>query len=482
MVLQWLTSTFDLTADDARSNNNWAIRGAIGNGHLEVVQWLISTFNLTVDDVQSNIVIQNAIKNGYLQVIEWLINTFQSKAMLDLAMKNREFRLHRENIQLKQENIQLKQELIDLAARHGTPLLIIDHKKIRDNCRIFRELLPRVQAYYAVKANSNQEIIKTVFDEGFSFDVASYNEFMQVYEYIKNFTEKDQEFFIWDKIIFSNTIKDRETLSRIRRYKPLVTYDNIDELKKIKEHCETAGLVLRLRVPDSGSQVELGSKFGADPSEALDLIKKAFDYGLVVEGLSFHVGSQCTKLDNYTSALGITADIFNESRNDGHKLKIVDLGGGFPVPYDSSVPEFEQLARIINSECQRLFPEDVDIIAEPGRFIVATTAVLLTEVIGQARRDGKIFYYINDGVYHTFSGIVFDHWIPNFAAFIEGENEVCAVVGPTCDSFDKVSLSAHLPADLQIGDLLLTENIGAYSIASSTRFNGFDGAKVVHKY
>jgi ornithine decarboxylase len=92
-----------------------------------------------------------------------------------------------------------------------------------------------------------------------------------------------------------------------------------------------------------------------------------------------------------------------------------------------------------------------------------------------------MFYYINDGVYHTFSGVVYDHWIPNFHAFKRGRTEVCAVVGPTCDSFDKITLSAQLPADLDIGDYLLTENIGAYSIASSTTFNGFDGARVIHK-
>ena len=90
-----------------------------------------------------------------------------------------------------------------------------------------------MQAYYAVKANSNQEIIKTLFDEGCSFDVASYNEFMQVYEYIKHFEERAKDFFIWDKIIFSNTIKDRQTLQKIKKYRPLVTYDNHDELEKI---------------------------------------------------------------------------------------------------------------------------------------------------------------------------------------------------------------------------------------------------------
>jgi ornithine decarboxylase len=158
----------------------------------------------------------------------------------------------------------------------------------------------------------------------------------------------------------------------------------------------------------------------------------------------------------------------------------VDIGGGFPVPYDSHVPRFEQLAKIINSECKRLFPQDIEIIAEPGRFMIATAAALISEIIGKARRDGKIFYHINDGVYQTFSGIVFDRWIPNFRAFKGGKQEVCTVVGPTCDSFDKISLSEHLPANLQIGDYLYTENIGAYSIASSTRFNGFDGATIVH--
>ena len=374
----------------------------------------------------------------------------------------------------------MKKELIKLAEKHGTPLFIIDHQKIRENYRLFKKSLPRVQAYYAVKANSNQEIVKTLFNEGASFDVASYNEFMQIYEYIKHFREKDKDFYIWDKIIFSNTIKDRETLRKIKRYRPLVTYDNKDELKKIKENCDTAGLVLRLKVPDTGSQVEMSSKFGAELAEAYNLVKQAFDLGLVVEGLSFHVGSQCTNFDNYTSALQITSELFNDCREKGYNLKIVDIGGGFPAAYDSQVPKFQKLARIKDSECRRLFPADIEIIAEPGRFMVATAATLVSEIIGKARRDGKIFYHINDGVYHTFSGVVYDHWIPNFQSFRRGEKEVCAVVGPTCDSFDKISLSEQLPGNLKIGDYLYTENIGAYSVASSTKFNGFDGAKILH--
>jgi len=373
----------------------------------------------------------------------------------------------------------MKKQLSDLIERHGTPLFILDHKKLRDNYRTFKKNLPRVQCYYAVKANPHPEIIKTLFLEGSSFDVASYNEFMQIYEYIQHFEEKDKDFFIWDKIIFSNTIKDRATLGKIKRYRPLVTFDNSDELKKIKDHCDTAGLILRLKVPDTGSQVEMSSKFGADPGDADHLIRQACDAGLVVEGVSFHVGSQCTNFDNYTEALAIAGAILKDARKKGHPLKILDIGGGFPVPYDTQVPKFEKLASLIDAECNRLFPEDIEIIAEPGRFIVATAATLITEIIGKSRRDGKIFYYINDGVYHTFSGVIYDHWIPNFRAFRRGQKEVCAVVGPTCDSFDKISLSVQLPGNLEIGDYLLTENIGAYSTASSTNFNGFDGAKII---
>ena len=375
----------------------------------------------------------------------------------------------------------MSKELLQYAAEHGTPLCILDHQKIRDNYRAFKTHLPRVQCYYAVKANSTQQIIETLFKEGSSFDVASYNEFMQVYQYIRHFETKEKKHFVWDKIIFSNTIKDRTTLAKIKQYKPLVTYDNAAELKKLKDHCDTAGLVIRLKVPDTGSQVEMSSKFGAEPAEAQKLIQQAFDIGLKVEGISFHVGSQCTNFDNYTAALAIVADIFNDARRKGFNLNIIDIGGGFPVPYDPQVPEFKILAGILNSEFKRLFPDDIEILAEPGRFIVATAATLITEIIGKARRDGKVFYHINDGVYHTFSGVVYDHWIPNFSAFKDGEHEVCAVVGPTCDSFDKITLSADLPAVLDVGDFLYTVNIGAYGTASTTKFNGFDGAKIIHK-
>jgi ornithine decarboxylase len=378
-----------------------------------------------------------------------------------------------------------KRELLALVAKHGTPLLVFDHDVIRANYRRFKKHLPRVQCYYAVKANSDPEIIKTLFDEGASFDVASFPEFQAVHKHIADWPDKKRFGYIWDRIIFSNTIKDVETLQHLRPYRPLVAFDNEDELKKIKRHCNTAGLILRLTVSDTGSVVELNSKFGVAPAEANDLIEKAFALGLTVEGLSFHVGSQCMNPDNYVEALHTAHEIFvaaNRRRSGSQKqLNLIDLGGGYPAAYDRDVPKFEKMAKMINSEIAHHFPEKTtEILAEPGRFIVATAGTLVSKIIGRAWRDDKRFYHINDGVYHDFSGVIFDHWTPNFQAFKQGRRETCAVVGPTCDSFDKVSLHANLPANLEYGDLLYTVNIGAYSSVSATHFNGFPPARVVH--
>jgi len=370
-------------------------------------------------------------------------------------------------------------KILKIAKDHGTPVLIVDHKKIRQNYKEFTEALPRVQAYYAVKANSNPEIVKMLYKMGASFDVASFPEFMIAYENIKNMPHKKRQDWIWDKIIYANTIKQEETLHKLDQFKPLVTFDNIDELRKIKVHCPHAGLVLRIRVPNTGSMVELSSKFGAHPGEAVDLILEAFKIGLVVEGISFHVGSQCNNFENYIQALQLSSSILKEAESRGHKINILDIGGGFPVKYNSKAKSFKALAKKLNSEINRLFPKTMEILAEPGRFMVANAATLVTKVIGKSVRDQKTCYYLDDGVYHTFSGIVFDHCTYPLKAFKKGELKVCAAFGPTCDAFDTISVAENLP-ELQIGDYVYAENIGAYSIASSTYFNGFPPAKVVH--
>jgi ornithine decarboxylase len=388
---------------------------------------------------------------------------------------------------------QKKKELQEIAREYGTPTFIIDHEKIRENFRCFREHLPDVQPYFAVKSNSNREVVETLYAMGASFDVASLPEFELVYQNIKRMTKKEQQDFIWDKIIYANTIKPAEVLAELNKYKMLVTFDNRDELRKIKRHAPDVGLVIRIRVPNTGSMVELSSKFGADPGEAVDLIMEAtaLGIGVGVEGLSFHVGSQCNNFDNYVQALQIASSIFKEAKlrgvamgfinKQGGRTMVLDIGGGFPARYTRDIRPFSSLAKKINLEIKRLFKgEDIQVIAEPGRYLVADACTLVVKIIGKAVRNGKTCYYLNDGVYQTFSAQIFDHQHYPLHAFKGGEKQLCATFGPTCDAFDTISLADELPEDLEIDDLLYAEKIGAYTIASATSFNGFPPAKVVH--
>jgi ornithine decarboxylase len=369
--------------------------------------------------------------------------------------------------------------LLRLAKSHGTPLVVVDHKVLRENYAQFRKHLPRAQAYFAVKANAAPEIVRTFYEVGASFDVASVAEFLTVHENVKDLPEEARQAFIWDRIIYANPIKANDTLEQLDPYKPLVTYDNHEEVIKIARYAPHSGLVLRLRVPNTGSMVELSSKFGASPGEAVDLMTFARNNKLEVEGISFHVGSQCKNIQNYIQALQLAAGVFAEAKAHGIELKLLDIGGGFPAHYDDTVPAFRILARTITKELDRLFPQPIEILAEPGRFLVASAATAVFQIIGKAVRDGKLCFYVNDGVYQTFSGVIFDHCQYSVKSFKNGPTQICSVFGPTCDALDTISLAEELP-DMDLGEFVYSENIGAYSAASSTYFNGFPPARVVH--
>jgi len=369
--------------------------------------------------------------------------------------------------------------MLDLASEHGTPIIIIDHNVIKKNFETFCRNLPLVKPFYAIKANPEPEIVKTLYKMGAGFDIASWEEFEIVYnaiEGIKN--EKDR--FMNNKTIYANPVKRIDSLKKLADYSLRMTFDNYIEIEKIAKYCKNSRLVLRVDVPNLRSIVELSTKFGANQKICIDLINYAKKYGLNVEGLSFHVGSQCINIDNYIQAFEINHNIFKQAEEIGQKLKLLDIGGGFPAPYDEDVPSFESFTEIINENITHYFDNpDIEIIAEPGRFLVATAAVTVVEINGKALRDNKIFYYVNDGVYNTFSGVIFDHIQYHFKAFKTGELKESAIVGPTCDALDKISLNEQLP-DLNIGDLIYSENTGAYTNASATHFNGFPPAKIVH--
>ncbi|MBI1977121.1 MAG: type III PLP-dependent enzyme [Candidatus Omnitrophica bacterium] len=353
-----------------------------------------------------------------------------------------------------------------------SPVMIIRKSLLRKQYERFRIHLPKVTPYYAIKANPHPEIVKTFLRLGANFDVASANEMNLVLSLGAH----------PDRMIFANTIKSAEDLqAAYRRRVRLMTFDNEPELYKIAKHAPGSRVIVRIKVENIGSIVELSLKFGADAEHAVFLLRKAKGLGLRPEGVSFHVGSQCSNVENYVHALEVAAQIFREAKQEGLHLSILDIGGGFPIRHtdQDKQPVFEIMARKIRAEMSRLFDKKTKFIAEPGRFLVGPAGILVTQVIGRTFRNNKNYYYLNDGIYGDFSGIVFDHCKYELKTLRRGQRFLSTVAGPTCDSLDTISLSEELP-ELDVGSIVYVKNIGAYSSASAVQsFNGFAPAKII---
>lgn len=363
-----------------------------------------------------------------------------------------------------------KRRIKELARKHGTPLMIISRVVLREQLERFRRALPRVEPFFAVKANSHPEVIKTMVAGRAGFDVASAAEMNLV---LSAGAKPDQ-------VIFANTIKPVESITHAaKKGVTLMTFDSEAELDKIAAHAPGARVLVRIKVPNVGSIVELSLKFGVDPADANSLLIKAYRLGLKPAGLSFHVGSQCSRLENYIEALEMASIIARDARLKQIPFEILDIGGGFPIRhFDHEEDPFDRLAPVLAKEIDRLFDRSIRIIAEPGRFLVGPAATLVMRVIGKAIRENKHWYYLDDGVYGSLSGQVFDHCKYEFKTLRDGSTQLSTLAGPTCDSFDIIARGEDLP-ELQLGDLVYVENIGAYSLASATTFNGMPMAKVL---
>jgi len=364
----------------------------------------------------------------------------------------------------------LRQSLPRLAKRHGTPLFVISKTLLREQVARFRRLLPRVQPFYAVKANSHPAVLKVLAGAGVNFDVASVPEIE--WALAAGATP--------DRLIFANTTKRIDAIRAARRHGvSLMTFDSEYELDKIARHAPGSAVLVRIKVPNVGSVVELSLKFGAEPADVVPLLIKAKRLGLNPRGVSFHVGSQCTHGDNYLEAFELAKIIVSDARLKQLPLDIVDIGGGFPIRhFDSDEDWFATMAPALNLEIDRLFDSGLTLIAEPGRALVGPACVLVTSVIGKSLRANKHWYYLDDGVYGCLSGIIFDHCKYDYRTFRKGPTRLTTLAGPTCDSLDIISTSEELP-ELDIGDLVYAVNIGAYSLASATSFNGIPPARAV---
>ena len=366
--------------------------------------------------------------------------------------------------------LSLPRRIRELIKRHGTPLMVINRAKLVEEYKRFARLLPRVRLYYAIKANPHPDIIKTFRDLGGCFDVASEGEVRHVL----------MQGVDPGKLIFANTVKRPEALEFARRAKvKLMTFDNEPELYKIAKHAPGSRVLARLKVANLGSMVELSLKFGADQELIVPMLLKARQLGLKPEGLSFHVGSQCANYDNYHRAFEVAAEIASEAAERGLKIKTIDIGGGFPIRhFKSDTADLDSVARHMRRELDRLFPKDIEIIAEPGRALCGPAGMLICRVIGRSIRNNKNYYYLDDGVYGDFSGIVFDHCKYDFRTLVTTQKFLSILAGPTCDSFDTLALSVELP-ELDVGGVVYVPNIGAYSCASALTFNGIPPAKVL---
>ena len=265
-----------------------------------------------------------------------------------------------------------------------------------------------------------------------------------------------------------------------------MTFDNEAELHKVAQHHKTAKMVLRIKVDDSHSVCQFSAKFGAEVADAGRLLRLARSLGVEVVGVSFHVGSGCESAASFRTAIKDARVVFNQGLALGFDMTLLDLGGGWPGTSQPAVA-FEDMARVAREALDLYFPEDavpqVRIIAEPGRYYVASAFTLATSVIAKRGFDAdgvikQVMYYINDGVYGSFNCTIFDHVSPDARAFLPPDDLKLRPVfrstiwGPTCDSMDQVAKDVLLP-DMEVGEWMLFQEMGAYTIAAATTFNGF---------
>ncbi len=361
-----------------------------------------------------------------------------------------------------------KEETEALAQEYGTPLLVLSLEQIEKNYRLLRTHLPRVKVFYAIKANPHRRILELMRDLGSNFDVASDGEIMELSSLGVD----------GSRMIYANPMKTVNGLRACRNAGVgKMTFDSAGEIDKMARECPGATVLLRIRIDNSSAHVDLNKKFGAAREQALELLLKARAAGLDAAGIAFHVGSQTTSADPYLYALDIAREIFEEAAAAGMQLRIMDIGGGFPIPEPKVRFNLQEMLNQINARLDEDFP-GVEIWAEPGRFICGTAVNLITSVIGVTERGGQPWYFLDEGLYGTFSGVLFDQWDFKLISFKEGEQVASTFAGPSCDSLD-IMFRGKMTVRQEEGDLILVPICGAYTSASATTFNGFSKANFV---
>ena len=344
-----------------------------------------------------------------------------------------------------------------------TPLLVLSRSEIGRNYDALKKALPRVDIHYAVKPNSHQVYIDEVFKRGGNFDVCSAGEIKQAAK-----TGIDPATLVHSHPIKSLAEFDFAVGQGVETF----VVDNAEEVKKFARYTHKRLKVLvRFRInTNTSAVVNLQYKFGCSVDEVLPLARLIRQAGHDFYGLCFHIGSQCVFSDNYVKAIKAAHDLIHHLDLDGFDTRLLDIGGGFPVEYVAPIPSIDDFCAPIRKALDKHIRPGIRIVSEPGRFIAASPVTLVCSVVGRSVRDGKIWYYLDDGLYSTFSGILFDHCQYPVITNRDGEEHLSVLAGPTCDSFDVMYDGLMIPMH-EVGDRIMFPLTGAYCAVSGSNFN-----------
>ena len=350
-----------------------------------------------------------------------------------------------------------------LVAQHGSPLLILDQAAVRHQYRSLVAALPGVTLHYALKPLPHMGVIEVLKSEGACFDLATNGEVDLMREAQINPNE----------CIHTHPIKRDSDIRYALDYGcNTFVFDNPVELQKFVDYKDQARLLLRVSFPNPETKVDLSKKFGCTPEMVLPLLRQAKELGIQVIGLSFHVGSQVPNAKRHVEAIEACNDLLRQTAAQGLGLQVLDIGGGFPVDYAGGELDIHAFCAPIRAALANT-PAEIRLIAEPGRFISAPAMTSIASVMGKAERFGRTWYYLDDGLYGSYSGQLFDHvFYPKSTPYAKGERHPAVLAGPTCDSIDVIAEEIMLP-ELELGELVIGRMMGAYTWASATEFNFF---------
>lgn len=372
------------------------------------------------------------------------------------------------------------QKKIDLLKDEAEPFFAVDLEDVCNKHIRWLTSMPRVTPHYAIKCNDDLNVIKLLAYLGAGFDCASKGEIKKVMDL--GVTA--------DRIIYANPCKQSSYIRYAQEVGvEIMTFDNEHELLKIKQNYPNAKLVLRIVTDDSNAVCRFSMKFGADLDTARKLIDKAQEIDMTIVGVSFHCGSGQMTSKAFVDAIQNARMIMNYGNKMGFTMNLLDLGGGFPGNTGTE-DYFAEISAAVNKTLDEHFPldEGVRIIAEPGRYYVASAYSLATNVIATREMTDsetgkqKYMYYINDGVYGSFNCVLYDHYVPEpcfFAKNESNEKHTSSIWGPTCDGLDCINKTIEIPK-LNIGDWILWKNMGAYTISAAVKFNGLPFGKPLY--